>query len=251
MIRNKEILLVGTFFLVIIFFGAIFWHILGSGDSEAFDQIRKNAEIVPIKKTTVATPATTAPATAATSGVPPVPATSPIGSETTMPSEMQNTTPEIPDPSVKKNDDPIDPTSRKTPDDMADWKVYEEAENIFEFKYPADAQVVPSGDLIRVSQNDKTWKFRVFDNKDKTDLQAWYNAEFSEKERTNCTMTDSTLKVASYEMKYVNPNSGTIACGKAGYFAISTDKKNVLRVELGEETVENANKILATFKFEE
>jgi len=243
MIRNKEFFLVGTFFLIVIIFGAIFWHIFGSGDDEAFDKVRKNAGISQAQKT-----ATTAPTTAATS---PSSTTSRMSNASAMPANTQTPAPAEPDPVAKEPDAPLDPTSRKTPDDTESWEVYKDKKNIFEFKHPTDAQVTYNGDIVRVTQNGKTWKMKNYANAEKTDLQGWYNAEYSEKERTNCTMSDSTLKVASYDIKYVNPKSGELECGKAGYFAISTDKKNVLRVELGDETAENANKILATFIFTE
>lgn len=244
MTRNKEILLVGTFFLVVIIFGAVFWRIFSGGDEEALVQIQKNAEINQAQKT--ATTATTTPAT------PAAPAAPPASNEMAMPTPTQNTDPaDQSDPLSPKNDGLADPTTRKTEEDTANWKSYQAEKNIFEFKYPPDAQVTFNGDIVRVTQNGNTWKMKNYANAEKVDLQTWYNAEYSEKERTNCTLGDSTLKVASYEIKYVNSESGGLKCGKAGYFAISTDKKNVLRVELGEETVENANKILATFTFTE
>ena len=80
-------------------------------------------------------------------------------------------------------------------------------------------------------------------------MQAWYNNEFSEKDRKNCTFSEATLKIAEYETKYINPGSGETECTKPGYFSISGDKKNIVRVEIGNETVENVGKILKTFKF--
>jgi hypothetical protein len=243
MTRNKEIFLVGTFFLVVIIFGAFFWHVFGGGDDEAFEQIRKNAQISQAQKT--------ATATAAKPATPTAPAAPLASNEMAMPTDTQKSEPENPDFPAQKDDELIDPTSRKTDDHTADWKVFKAEKNIFEFKYPADAQVSYNDDIVRVTQGGNTWKMKNYANAEKVDLQTWYNAEYSEKERTNCTLGYSTLKVASYEIKYVYSESGALKCGKAGYFAISTDKKNVLRVELGEETAENANKILATFKFEE
>jgi len=247
MSRNKSLFLVGVFFLIVIIFGNIFWRMFSRGNNEEFDRIKKEAEINLAKKQTASSVAP-ASATPAVSG-----ASAGKASEGGMgaPNEMQRVAPENPGPASEEAKKSTDTTSEKTQDDTADWKTYADEKNRFEFKYSDSTTVVPNGDLIRVSQSDKTWKFRVYSNKDKTDLQAWYNAEFSEKERTNCTLTDSTLKVGSYETKYVNPNSGATACGKAGYFSLGTDKKNVIRVELGEETVENVNKILATFKFKD
>ncbi|MCX6761352.1 MAG: hypothetical protein NTY33_00685 [Candidatus Moranbacteria bacterium] len=204
------------------------------GSDEDFEKIKQAAEANLTQKQTTATAATAATA-------PSVPDT--LGATTKAAPENAVTAPEDTQKTATSEAD-------KTPDETADWKTYADEKNQFEFKYPTDAQVVCGGDLYRVSQNFKTWKFRIFSNKAKADLQTWYNAEFSEKERKNCTLTDSvTLKVGSYETKYANPNSGLTACDKAGYFSTGDSKELVIRAEIGEETIENVTKILKTFKF--
>lgn len=241
MTRNKSIFLVIVFFVIALIFGNFFWWLFSSGRDDEFEKIKKETELNLAKKSaTTATPDATAPAT-------------PSAQEVAQgaPADAQNQAPENPQPPSEATEKLIDPTSRKTEEDSEDWQVYADEKGKFEFKYPTDAEVSFNGDLIRVTQKEKTWKLKLYSNNDKLDLQAWYDAEFSAKERLNCTLSDSTLKVASYEIKYVNPNSDLTVCEKAGYYAISTDKKSVIRIQLGEETVENANKILATFKFKD
>jgi hypothetical protein len=236
MTRNKSIFLVGIFFLIVIIFGAVFWQMFNQNNNEAFDKIKKETK-ASLTKTQI-DPSAQQNATAANTSAGATPET---GAET--PTDTQASAPEeaMKTPESK---------TEESKDETTDWQTYAEGNNKFEFKYPTDASVTPSGSLIRVSQKEKTWKMRLFSNKDKSDLSTWYTEEFSEKERKNCTLSDSgTLKVGSYETKYVNPNSGDLECTKAGYFSISSDKKSVIRLEIGDETVENVNKILATFKF--
>ena len=245
MSRNKSLLLVGIFFVVALIFGNIFWQILSHGNDESFEKIKEQASAKLAQKQTVPAPTATA-----------APPNVPVNPSNVMPEKSPTdaiapATPN-PDPTVEEAAKTPDANSEMAkPDDAtANWQIY--SDNGFEFKYPTDATAVASGDLIRVTQADKTWKMRKYSNKDKAELSAWYLAAFSDTERKNCSLaSDSTLKAGSYAMQYANPNSGTTECNKAGYFFISTDKKYVIRVELGEETAENVNKILATFKFEE
>lgn len=232
--------------MVALIFGNVFWQMFNQGNDEAFEKIKKETDANLAKKQIAAatSPASGAPAALGAS-TNTVPENNPSESEAAQSLPPKNT-----DPQVKELEKTPDSTIEKPKDGTEDWKTYTDEKNKFEFKYPSDAQVVHGGDLVRVSQNNKTWKFRVYSDEDKLDLQSWYSKEFSEKERKNCTLTESTLKVGSYETKYVNPNSGQTECEKAGYYSISSTKERVIRVELGDETMDNVNKILKTFIFQ-
>ncbi len=237
MSRNKSLAVVGMFLLVAMVFTNIFWRMFMHGSDDSFDKIKQDAAVNLAKKETTfaSSPASATPSTSGdTAKV--------AGSEASPSADAQNPPPT----DTQKTSD----SAEKPTDETADWKTYRDDKNKFEFKYPTDGQVVPAVDLLRVSQNGKTWKLRAYDNKNKLDLQAWYGSEFSEKERKNCTLSDSTLKVGSYDAKYVNPNSGETACDKSGYFSISSGKEKIVRIEAGDETVDNINKILKTFKFD-
>lgn len=229
MSRNKSLFLVGIFFLVVIICGDIFWRMFAHGDTDAFDKIKKETVAGLAKQDAMAVASPVAKPQSETLGAT---TNTDADSEAEMGEAQQSPTP-------------------LAEEETATWKTYVDEKNKFEFKYPNSAEVVFNGELIRVSQNKKTWKFRRYANKEKVDLQSWYNEVFSEKERKNCTLTTATLIVGSYDTKYANPGSGEMACGKSGSFSISTNKENVIRVEIGEETVENVNKILKTFKFNE
>ncbi|MFZ2188628.1 MAG: hypothetical protein WAV73_03660 [Candidatus Moraniibacteriota bacterium] len=246
MSRNSSILLVGAFCLVALIFGNVFWQMFAHGNNEAFEKIKKETDANLAKKQIAAatSPASGAPsALGASTNTVPENNSSESGAAQSLPQKDA-------DPQAAESEETPDSTTEKPKDDTEDWKTYTDEKNKFEFKYPSDAQIVHGGDLVRVSQNDKTWKLRAYSDKDKLDLQSWYNKEFSEKERKNCTLTESTLKVGSYETKYVNPNSGQTECEKPGYYSISSTKERVVRVELGDETMDNVNKILKTFIFQ-
>ena len=68
---------------------------------------------------------------------------------------------------------------------------------------------------------------------------------------TKCSFTDGIIKVGAYTSNLVKPSSDSNKCDGDGNYAINTDKSKVVKIELGKETAENVNKILASFKFEE
>ncbi|OGI29394.1 MAG: hypothetical protein A2288_02315 [Candidatus Moranbacteria bacterium RIFOXYA12_FULL_44_15] len=167
-------------------------------------------------------------------------------------SQMQNSVGDVsPDANSAENNSDVDPAikNEEASDEKADWKTYKSEKDKFEFKYPDGASVTDGGNFTAVSQNGKVWRIRVYDNKDKADLQAWFDGYFSEKERKNCSFGDSAVKIGTYETKYANPNSGETACGQDGYYAVNSEKTKVAKIKIGGETAENANKILETFKF--
>jgi hypothetical protein len=130
-------------------------------------------------------------------------------------------------------------------------KKFESTKLKVSFDYPKDVSVAEGSNLITVSKDKISWKIRFYDNKNKKDFQAWYTDHFNIKTEADCTFTDATIKVGSYESKLVKPSSDTVKCDGDGSYATNTDKSKVFKVELGKETAENANKILTSFKFSE
>lgn len=143
----------------------------------------------------------------------------------------------------------VKPESQETEPEKETDQVYKSAEDNYEFKYSKDVSISQSGDYLVVSKENKPWKIKVYNNKNKKELQDWFDGNFSEKERQNCTFSGSDVRIGNYETKYVNPNPGDTACAEDGYYALNSDKTKVVRVKVGKETVENVNKILETFKF--
>lgn len=257
MSRNKSLLLVIAFCLLAVFSGSFFWQQFGRSDDDTFDKLKEEAKANLAKSEAAAAAATKTEA----GQIPPVPSAPPSPA---VAGQATNNSPSGMEPGAETaaptpaSDPAIDTTSEKSPitdkkendTDKADWKTFEG--DGFQFQYPPEAVVSNSGGLIRVTQNGATWKMRKFSDDDKTSLQTWYEAEFSVDERQNCTMAEqSTLKVGTYETKYVSPGTSDLECGKAGYFTVSSDSRYVLRIELGEAAADDANKILGTLKFGE
>ena len=244
MSRNTSIFLVVGFLAGGMIFGFVFWH----AQSGSGDELRESLEKAKIAS---ATPAVVAGANAQATqagGATAAGAQATQASAGVSPENAQN--PMQPDsvaPEAKTL--PNNAEEEKPKDETADWETFKDEKNNFEFKHPTDLSVVLSGDIITLSKDAVTWKIRVYENKKNLELSSWYTAYFSEKERKNCVLSDSSVKVGSYETKYANPNSDPTKCERDGYFATSSDKKIVLKISLDKETVENANKILATLKF--
>ncbi|MDQ1284291.1 MAG: hypothetical protein QG620_639 [Patescibacteria group bacterium] len=134
-------------------------------------------------------------------------------------------------------------------DEKEDWKTHKSEEGGFEFKYPADAAVKEAGSYLAVTQNGKTWRLRVYENESKQELETWYAANFSEKERKNCTLGSGEIKIGTYETKYAAPGSGDAVCQESGCFAANANKDKIIRVKMETESAESVNKILETFQF--
>jgi hypothetical protein len=234
MSRNTSIFLVVGFLAGGMIFGFVFWH----AQSGAGDELSESLEKTRVASTTPEKVAGVNAQVNQSSG-----ATAPgaqnltqlAAADTPATSEAQT----VPNRAEEEN----------PKDEATDWETFKDEENNFEFKHPVDIRVISNGDIITLSKDAVTWKIRIYENKKNLILSSWYTDYFSEKERKNCVLSDSSVKVGSYETKYANPNSDPTKCERDGYFATSSDKKTVLKISLDKETVENANKILATFKF--
>ncbi len=211
-------------------FSGIFWRMeSGSGD-ELQKNLEKNNAII----STVPAVQTAKSTNASVNGAMATP------NNAEQPNAQEN-------PSVS----PTETSNSVAKDETADWKTYKDDKNSFEFKYPLDASVSADSGVIKVTQGDIFWRMRFYDDATGLDLQSWYLDYFSEKERRNCTLSDtSTVKVGTYETKYANPNFGNALCSRDGYFSIDENKKKVVRIFPDKETTDNINKILATFKFD-
>jgi hypothetical protein len=245
MSRNISIALVIGFFVVGGIFGSVFWHV----DNGAGEDLKKSLEKNKLNSPAAVEGASTVSKSTA------APADATVASAAKVLSEKvaEPVTPAEPEAkSAASNETKTPPTTPTTPpatDETTNWKVYKDEKNKFEFKYPSEATVSSNGDGITISRGDIAWKIRVYKDDKNLDLQSWYIDYFSEKERKNCVLSSSTLKVANYETEYVNPNSGLLVCERDGYFSIDGNRKTVLKINLDKESVENVNKILATFKF--
>lgn len=239
MSRNASIFLVVGFLAGGMIFGFVFWH----AQSGAGDELRESLE-----KARIASAAPEAVAGANAQATQSSGATAAGAQSATQPVADATATPAAPEAKEAKAL-PNNAEEEKPKDETANWETFKDEENNFEFKHPVDIRVISNGDVITLSKDAVTWKIRIYENKKNLDLSSWYTAYFSEKERKNCVLSDSSVKVGSYETKYANPNSDPTKCERDGYFATGSDKKTVLKISLDKETVENANKILATFKF--
>jgi hypothetical protein len=134
-------------------------------------------------------------------------------------------------------------------DKTKDWKVFKEEKDGFEFKYPSSTDVADNGDSVVISQDGKPWRIKIYNDKKKEELEAWFNSYFDEKERKGCAFTESDIQVGTYVTKQLKPGSDPEICQQDGYYAANSEKTKVVKIRIGKETVENVNNILATFKF--
>lgn len=132
-----------------------------------------------------------------------------------------------------------------------DTKKFESTVLKISFDYPNDVTVNEGSNLVTLTQNDKSWKIRFYDNKNKKEFEAWYKSHFDIETETDCSFADPTVKVGSYTSKLVKAASDDVECDGDGNYAINSDKSRVVKVEIGKESVENVNKILESFKFTE
>jgi hypothetical protein len=124
-----------------------------------------------------------------------------------------------------------------------------------ELKYPEAYTVTESGNIINFSKGSVEWKIKIYDNKNKKDVQGWFADYFDTDKNNACTFSDSDIKVTTFESKKNALNSsGTTSdskCEDVGVFATNPEKTKIVRIIASKADAEKEmiNKILATFKF--
>jgi hypothetical protein len=157
---------------------------------------------------------------------------------------------ELPE-STTATTEPQNSIDNKTTPESSSTKKFESTKLKVSFDYPEEISVSESDKLITITKPGISWKIKFYDNNNKKEFQSWYESHFDIKTIANCTFTDATIKVGSYDSKLVKPASDSVKCDGDGNYATSTDKSKVVKIEAGKETTENVNKILTSFKFTE
>jgi len=141
-------------------------------------------------------------------------------------------------------------TDSTVPDTNSTTKTFSEDKMGISFDYPAEYSVSEKNSQITATKDGMKWEMKVYDNKDKKEIQDWFNGHYPTKDNAGCVLGDpTTLKLGSYTTKTLKASSTDVNCDDGGFFALNTDKSKVARVVLDKGTEDDANKILSTFKF--
>jgi|GEM_PF-3461229 hypothetical protein len=141
-------------------------------------------------------------------------------------------------------------TDSSAPDTDSTTKTFSEDKMGISFDYPAEDSVSEKNSQITATKDGMKWEIKVYDNKDKKEIQDWFNGHYPTKDNAGCVLGDpTTLKLGSYTTKTLKASSTSVNCDDGGFFALNTDKSKVARVVLDKGTEDDANKILSTFKF--
>lgn len=151
----------------------------------------------------------------------------------------ENNTAELP-----KNEENSADTNNK------DKNNYENKDLGISFDYPKDYAVALEGNrIVTISKGDISWKIRLYDNKNKEDIQAWYGNKFNKEDNLDCNFSEPVIKAGTCEGKLVKSGIDKGKCADAGNYSINSDKTKVIRIYENNETSENINKVLEGFKF--
>lgn len=141
-----------------------------------------------------------------------------------------------------------EPSAEKTAEDE-NKKTFTSSKFNVSFDYTDNLKITEGDNVIVIARNDVSWKIKFYTNSKKNTLETWYKGHFDEKTNANCSFEGATIKVGSYDSTLVKAGSGDGKCENGGNFAVSTDKSKVVKVDVGDETQENINNVLASFKF--
>lgn len=118
------------------------------------------------------------------------------------------------------------------------------------FDHTSDYKITESSGQIVATKADVMWRMKVYDNKDKKEIQEWFDAYFSGKDVAGCSASDpATLKIGTLATKLMKAAETDGKCEGVGYYALNSDKTKVVRVRLDKADETEANKILSSFKF--
>lgn len=118
------------------------------------------------------------------------------------------------------------------------------------FDYPEEFKTEESNGQILISKNESVIRLKIYSNKEKNELKAWFDDYFSEKNNVNCTEADSgVLKLGTLATKRIEADTETGECEDGAYFTLNDSKSKVVRVKLEKITEEEANDILVSFEF--
>jgi hypothetical protein len=154
------------------------------------------------------------------------------------------------DAAENKSEEAAKNEENSTEKEDAEKNNYENKELGISFEYPKEYSVVSDGNkVITVSKGNISWKIRFYDDKNKEDIQIWFGNKFNKKDNLDCTFIEPEIKAGMYEGKLVKSGIDEGKCDDEGNYTISSDKAKIIRIYEGEETKENINKILESFKF--
>jgi hypothetical protein len=132
-------------------------------------------------------------------------------------------------------------------------KTYKNGQGEISFDYTGEYKIEENNGQIMVMKNennDTLWRMKIYDNKDKKEIQGWFDSYFSGKDNTDCSLGDpATLKIGTLTTKLMKVGATDGKCDGVGYYALSSDKSKVARVRLDKADETEANKILSSFKF--
>lgn len=230
--NSKEIFFVGLFFGLIFVMGWFLWDEINENSDDVLNKLEKSKSTKIISTPNIVTQ---------------------NNSTATLPkadSVVEEKIEEVSETSLADGVQSDQEEIESDPKDAVDtWNQYKDKQDKFTLRYPATVLVEIDGEAIKVSATDEELKIKRYSNEDGNELDAWYQKQFSEKERKNCVLTSGDLKVGRHETRLAKADSTKAECDKAGYFFFDNSKKLVLRIESEKEITSQMKKILETFEF--
>lgn len=227
--KTRSIISVALFLMVAVFAGIIGWYEFKNNDNSLDKMLAryKTAE----KTTTLEKQSAT---------------TSPAAKPTVQPETQAAQPDQISQNSENLGTQATEPQQLSEEGDKKTFK-----NNEISFDYPEGYKVEDNGGQVIATKNDTMWRMKVYDNKDKKEIKAWFDGYFSGKDISDCLESDpATLMIGGLATKQMKPSAEGKKCEGEGFYALNSDKTKVVRIRLDKADETEANKILGTFKFE-
>jgi hypothetical protein len=129
-------------------------------------------------------------------------------------------------------------------------ETYKNEKEGISFDYAKEYKIEENNGQIVAKKSDAMWRMKIYDNKDKKEIQGWFDGYFSGKDNEDCVLSDpSALKIGTLATKLSKAGTDSGKCEGVGYYALNSDKTKTVRVRLDKADEAEANKILSTFKF--
>jgi cysteine-rich repeat protein len=129
------------------------------------------------------------------------------------------------------------------------WSSYVNNQIGVQLQHPANLEITTGeNNLIMIDD----FSLQFFDNQDELELNEWFSQNYDQEANKDCQIRTSELKIGRFNTflidKPVNLDEDQ-ACDDSSYYALSNNKKRVIKLTIGNNPVREMAQILSTLQF--
>lgn len=141
----------------------------------------------------------------------------------------------------------------KTPAD-ASKETSQNSGNPYESKSLGISLKIPDGfktdeksGRLTISKDGKKISIKVYNNKDKSEIEDWFKNQFDQTANASCSWSSSDVKIGSLDTKEAPENDAN--CQDGGLVALSSDKAKVVKADTADKNDSDIKNILSSIVF--